>query len=390
MTENDRDKAAVLEKALARARCAAGLRDGLFTALETLSAYLFVTDAGWQISYYSPAFSKLFGDPAGQPCYKALCKRESPCPECRMAQVLQTGKPQAWEWEQDASFYRMYQFAVLGPDGQAHVLELGVNINDEKSAERSKLDFIFTFSHELRTPLMKIRAYLENILHTQAPPSEKAAQYLESARRLVLSLSRLVDDSFNQCYLDIGQTYHMQMTDPRRVFLHYFEETALYMEECGRRFTWEMEEQLPHVYMHPEKFVQAMNNLVENAVKFTAPGTGHIHIKISSDRTHLRIHVLDNGCGIPPGRQAMIFQKYYTTAPRGDPRKGRGIGLSVVQSIVRMHGGTVSVKSDGKKGTRFEILLPLIFHPDETVKGAPSPTLPPQADGGTKKPDKNG
>lgn len=238
--------------------------------------------------------------------------------------------------------------------------------------ESEKMGFILNFSHELRSPLMKILAYIETLQTIKDLSSKKATQYLNAMHRHVVAMSSLIEELFNECYLDVEQTYHMALVQTSRVFHHYSEELALYVENSGRMFRSHIAADLPDVRMDTTRFAQVFNNLVENAVKFTAPQTGCITLSVGACQNALCIRVSDNGRGISKEKQAHIFDRFYSSGTSSPARRSSGLGLSIVRAIVRAHKGTVQVKSDGEHGSCFEILLPL---PNSDVQGASSEAL---------------
>jgi len=108
----------------------------------------------------------------------------------------------------------------------------------------------------------------------------------------------------------------------------------------------------------PERLEQVFANLLVNAAKYTPPG-GTIVLEAEAAPGEARIRVRDDGLGIPPEDLQRIFDEFARVArPDGDPG-GLGIGLAVVRNIVRLHGGTVSARSEGLgKGSTFEVVVP--------------------------------
>lgn len=227
-----------------------------------------------------------------------------------------------------------------------------------RTFEQEKMDFILNFSHELRSPLMKVLAYIETLQDPDTLRSEKAVRYLDAMHRHVLAMSSLIEELFNECYLDVEQTYHMALVDTGRVFAHYCEELALYVQNSGRQFDCHIAPGLPRVRLDAGRFAQVMSNLVENAVKFTPKQGGRVTVWVEMQAGRLRVRVCDNGRGISPERQTHIFDRFYTSGTSTPARRSSGLGLAIVRAIVQAHGGTVQVKSRPGRGTQFELLLP--------------------------------
>ncbi|MFT9057359.1 MAG: HAMP domain-containing sensor histidine kinase [Ethanoligenens sp.] len=228
-----------------------------------------------------------------------------------------------------------------------------------RTFEQEKMDFILNFSHELRSPLMKVLAYIETLQDPDTLRSEKAERYLDAMHHHVLAMSSLIEELFNECYLDVEQTYHMVSVDTSRVFIHYCEELELYVQNSGRQFACNISPGMPPVRLDAGRFAQVMSNLVENAVKFTPKQGGRITVWAEMKNGMLRVRICDNGRGISAERQAHIFDRFYTSGTSSPARRSSGLGLAIVRTIIQAHNGTIQVKSRSGRGTQFEIYLPL-------------------------------
>jgi signal transduction histidine kinase len=115
-----------------------------------------------------------------------------------------------------------------------------------------------------------------------------------------------------------------------------------------------------------DKFIQVITNLVDNAIKFT-PAGGKITVTIGRrDPERVMITVTDTGEGIPSSDLAKLFEPFYQAGRRsGTPSNGLGLGLSIVKTLVNLHGGTISVTSEFGKGSEFCILVPALKRGEE-------------------------
>jgi len=111
----------------------------------------------------------------------------------------------------------------------------------------------------------------------------------------------------------------------------------------------------------PLRMIQVLNNLVENALKFT-PARGEIRVSTSvMDDTEALITVQDTGAGIPSDQLEMVFDKFYqVNSPLNEIRPGVGLGLAICQSLIELHGGRIWAESDPQRGTQIHFTLPLI------------------------------
>ena len=112
------------------------------------------------------------------------------------------------------------------------------------------------------------------------------------------------------------------------------------------------------LYGDRSKLSQILYNLMDNAIKYT-PEKGLIHVSLKQEEESIVWHVRDNGIGIPPEDQEHIFERFYRVdKARGRETGGTGLGLSIVKQMVKMHNGTISVRSDPGKGSEFVVSFP--------------------------------
>ncbi len=116
------------------------------------------------------------------------------------------------------------------------------------------------------------------------------------------------------------------------------------------------------IQAHPRRLDQVLNNLLSNALKFTAAG-GRIEVGVSQEnRGHVALWVKDTGVGVPREEIGTLFQKYKQTASgKSSEHKGTGLGLVICKMIVEAHGGQISVESEAEKGSTFTVTIPIEF-----------------------------
>ncbi|MBE3580297.1 MAG: ATP-binding protein [Thermoanaerobacteraceae bacterium] len=132
------------------------------------------------------------------------------------------------------------------------------------------------------------------------------------------------------------------------------------MEENKITWQWEVEPEVPLIYVDGEKIRRAVLNLVDNAIKFTPPG-GTVKLKAWFDtvRQEVIISVQDSGIGIQPEEIEKIFERFYQVSRSSTRRfRGSGLGLSFAKELVELHGGHIMVTSLPGKGSTFTIHLP--------------------------------
>jgi PAS domain S-box-containing protein len=227
-----------------------------------------------------------------------------------------------------------------------------------READRRKDEFLATLAHELRNPLAPIRTGLQ-ILKC----GEVADPLVEMMDRQAEHLAVLIDDLMDASRISLGKI------DLRK------EEVALAsvvdravaiarpaIDERGHQLSVSVPERDERLEADPNRLVQILSNLLENAAKYTDPG-GQIRVHARREGGEVVIGVKDTGIGIAPESLTKVFDLFMQIERRLDRSQGGlGIGLCLVRSLVEMHGGTVTALSEGPgRGSEFVVRLPAIF-----------------------------
>jgi len=230
------------------------------------------------------------------------------------------------------------------------------DITHLKELDRIKSDFVTTVSHDLRSPLTAILGYIE-LLSRSGPLNANQSQFVERIVFSVQSITALLTDLLELGKIEAGFDHDREAVSMRLIVQYAVE---------GQRHSWEtkhqvldvqMAEDLPMVMGHPQRLRQLVNNLLENAIKYTPEG-GSIAISLESESDFLVLRVTDTGIGIPQKDQPYIFDKFYRSDVAIDQYEGTGLGLSIVKGIVDQHGGRIWVDSRVGQGTTFTVMLP--------------------------------
>ena len=244
------------------------------------------------------------------------------------------------------------------------------NIASELAKENEQAEFISTASHEMRTPVASIEGYLGLALNPQtATIDDRARKYLTEAHDASQHLGRLFRDLLDITKLDDNHIKaHLQPVELAAEIAKILEDHHKAIEEKKlkllfgtRNLSGELGKKsvLPLYVMVDIDFLrEILNNLIENAIKYTPEG-GTVWVDAQEHNGEALIAVSDTGIGIAPEDLAHIFQKFYR-ADNSDTRTigGTGLGLYIVKKRVEQMGGKVSVESVLSKGSSFYVSLP--------------------------------
>ena len=226
-----------------------------------------------------------------------------------------------------------------------------------REAHRRKDEFLATLAHELRNPLAPIGHALE-----QLPASDESAGAVRIMRRQLRQMVRLIDDLLDASRLTRGKlTMRRRRTTLREVLDDAVESARPLLDAARQSLERPREGADVPLDADPERLAQVFSNLLNNASKFSEAGAS-IRIEVQCSDGLARVDVIDAGIGIVPEQLERIFDLFVqadTSLERS--RSGLGIGLTLVQQLVLMHGGRVSAHSAGLgRGSRFRVELPVL------------------------------
>ena len=233
--------------------------------------------------------------------------------------------------------------------------------DDAERASRLKDEFLATLSHELRTPLNAILGWSQILRRGRMDDVHAVEEGLDVIERNARIQVQLIADLLDMSTIISGKV----RINVQRVSLPEVVDAAMASarpsaEAKGIRLQTVLDPEAGPVSGDPDRLQQVLWNLVSNAIKFTPKG-GRITVTLSRVNSHLELSVSDTGKGIPRGFLPFVFDRFRqadasTTRVHG----GLGLGLSIVKSLVELHGGTVEVESPGEgQGTTFTVSVPL-------------------------------
>ncbi len=232
--------------------------------------------------------------------------------------------------------------------------------NDElRELDRLKDEFVALVSHELRTPLTSIIGYVRLLVRGRAGPvPQEQRELLAVVERNALRLLRLIGDLLLAAKADAGKLkLEPEDLDLDVLVAECVESAQPAAQNGGITLDLQAGGEVP-VYGDRARIVQLLDNLISNAIKFSLDGC-RVDVRVAAKGSAATIEVADRGIGIPPEEQGRLFERFFrASSATGLEIQGSGLGLSVVKTIVELHGGTVEFSSD-EHGTTFFVTLPL-------------------------------
>jgi two-component system phosphate regulon sensor histidine kinase PhoR len=279
--------------------------------------------------------------------------------------VRERGAGDHLEMEQTLPDRRVFRVVAdpVGPDGG--ILVVVRDLTEVRRAEAVRRDFVANVSHELRTPLASVRAMAEALQDGGLEDPDLAQRFLGQIVQEVDRLGRLTQELLDLSALESGAV-QLRM-EPLRA--------AEILEEVARRFGPVAERKGirlevggdGEVFGDRDRLVQALGNLVDNALKFT-PAGGEVQLWTEERADAVVLAVEDTGPGIPPDHLPRVFERFYRVDPsRARQSGGAGLGLAITKHIALSHGGRVEAANRSGGGARFAITLPKPARPRDAL-----------------------
>ncbi len=228
-----------------------------------------------------------------------------------------------------------------------------------KEVRDLKSNFLATISHELRTPIHSIQGFSSLMKETPEADEATKEKFIEVILEESKRLGDLINDLISLAEIEYGAiVLERKPVNLAEMVERVFDSFKADAEEKKIRCQLLIPAQLPAVELDVQRFIQAVEHLIDNAIKFTSYN-GEISVEIAALKNSIDILVSDTGLGIPAEYRDRVFDKFYQV-DQSNTRTvgGAGIGLSLARHIVELHGGTISVASKEGEGSTFKISLP--------------------------------
>ncbi|HET9488148.1 MAG TPA: HAMP domain-containing sensor histidine kinase [Methylomirabilota bacterium] len=233
-------------------------------------------------------------------------------------------------------------------------------VRRETEMARLKADFVANVSHDLKTPLSVIRMFGETLEMGRLPDEAARQEYYHVITRETERLTRLIDNVLDFSRIESGRrTYVPVPTAVEPLVRESVEGFSVPLAQQGFKVEVQVAPDLPEVPLDADAVAQALANLVDNAIKYSAERKS-LRVEARAAEGHLVLEVADEGIGIPREEQSRIFDKFYRVGrSETQGRRGSGVGLALVRHVAEAHGGRVTVESRPGEGSRFTLWFPL-------------------------------
>jgi signal transduction histidine kinase len=230
-----------------------------------------------------------------------------------------------------------------------------------KSLDIARAEFISIASHQLRTPPATVKWYLSSIIDGDyGKLTKKVKEQLKKTENTNNHLVSLIEDMLNVSRIERGKMeFLFEPTDTMELAQFAYEQLIPMATDKKLKLTYlPPKAPLPKVMADKEKLRQVMNNLIDNAIKYTKEGSVTVSLEKKNDEIVFKVK--DSGKGISPEEQASIFQKYTRGKESIKQSAGLGLGLYVAKIIIDQHKGKIWAESEGAgKGSSFIFSLPI-------------------------------
>ena len=372
---------AAQRRAAAEASEARAQRERLRATLACIGDAVLATDAQGRLTMMNPAAELLTGWTSaaalGRPITDIFCitdEQSQQAAESPVTRVLSIGTVVHRDrplrlLARDGRWVPVDYSAAPIRDAAGATIGIVLSVRDEterrrteqelRDADRRKDEFLATLAHELRNPLAPISTGLA-LLKLAAHEPHTIDEVRTTMERQTQHMVRLIDDLLDVSRITRGKLQLRKApVELAQVVQNAVDATRPFIDQAGHQLTVKLPERPLRLLADPNRLAQVLTNLLHNAAKYT-PSGGRIELLVEDDAQHIRIRVSDTGLGIPAEMQEHIFEMFAQVSRTMETGGGGlGIGLTLVKSLVEMHGGTIEVSSAGaNQGSQFTVLLP--------------------------------
>lgn len=249
------------------------------------------------------------------------------------------------------------------------------DITDQVQEEEERKQFVSNVSHELRTPLTSVRSYVEALSDGAINDPELSLRFLKVVEDETERMIRMINDLLSLSRMDSGTTKldleYVNIGELFNYILNRFDmiiknETADDSDQKKYTIDRHITNKSSWVEIDPDKFTQVIDNIMNNAVKYSPDG-GVITARLTDTHNHVILSIADQGLGIPRKDLRHVFDRFFRVdKARSRKQGGTGLGLAISKEVINLLGGQIWVNSTEGKGSTFYIALPYVpFEEDD-------------------------
>lgn len=251
---------------------------------------------------------------------------------------------------------------ILRKEKKLGILVILHNITREKLIEKMKTEFVSIAAHQLRTPLSAIKWTLKMLLDEDLGKiNQQQKDFIEKTYISNERMIALINDLLNITRIEEGKfLYKATLTQIENIVQLVINSNKERIKKKKIIFEFKIPKQkLPKVLVDIEKINLAIQNLLDNAIRYTPIG-GKMTISINNDKKKIEFSIKDTGMGIPKNQQKRVFTKFFRASNviKTDT-EGSGLGLFIAKNIIESHNGKIWFESEQEKGTTFHFTLPI-------------------------------
>lgn len=329
-----------------------------------VDAVLVFTPTG-DIRLCNPAFEKTFGClPESFTPYslRELFRKTAPELPNVLTELTLSAKPSSQEIIlkncQPERIFLLHTTPIIEDGMVTEGIAIFHEITQVRQIEKMRRDFVANVSHELRTPLSAINGYAETLLDGAIEDKTVAKDFVSIIFNHSKRLANLVSDLLDLSKLESAETMpELLPVDLVCIIQKVLQFNKKLLDEKEITLKWKIPSKLPMVLANESNLEQVLTNLIDNAIKYTAP-SGEISVKILLSKGFAQIDVSDTGIGIEAKHISRVFERFYRVdKARSRDLGGTGLGLAIVKHIIQNHGGEAWVNSIPGKGSTFSVTL---------------------------------
>jgi signal transduction histidine kinase len=258
------------------------------------------------------------------------------------------------EKDNETTEYKVVTAKIRGKNEKLGVMKIFYDITREKAMDKLKSEFVSVAAHQLRTPLSAIKWTLRSVIDEEDGKINKTQKDIllksyESNQRII----NLVNDLLNVLKIEEGRFgYTFTKTNIEDLIKESLGDFKRIIKKKGLNLKIEQPKRIRSVYMDKEKITMVIQNLLDNAIKYSGSGE-NIYFRVKNQKEYLKFEIEDEGVGIPEKGQKNLFTKFFraSNVVRMET-SGSGLGLYIAKNIIEKHKGRITVKSQEGEGTK--------------------------------------